>query len=150
VDSSPEAGTCLANTSPISEVPITGYRETTMSSQFKTYYHITKPENLESIQREGLKVQCGANCQALGETKPGVYLLETLEDVDTAFGMPWVEQITHEDEDSLVLRVQVDPAQVEVEEWDRRCLVDISPEHIQVERIEPAADTTGLGMSCPL
>ena len=115
-----------------------------MSNDLNTYYHITKPENLESIQREGLKVQCGANCEELGEEQPGVYLLETLDDVEGALGSPWGERVFDEDEDHVILRVQADPAQVEVEAWDRRCLVDIAPENILVERYEYAADTTGL------
>lgn len=47
-------------------------------------YHITHPDNLLSIYRDGLVPQVGALSSKLGEQLPRIYLFRDIESMDTA------------------------------------------------------------------
>lgn len=69
-----------------------------------TVYHITPSINLKSIEQHGLIPQIGSNAQAIGETKPVIYLFSTIEDSDTALGS-WLGDLYDDDEDLIRLTI---------------------------------------------
>lgn len=58
-------------------------------------YHVTHPDNLPSIYKDGLIPQIGALSEKLGEQLPRVYLFTDTEAMDTALacwlGQEWEE-----------------------------------------------------------
>lgn len=69
-----------------------------------TVYHITPAINLKSIEQHGLIPQIGSNAQAIGETKPAIYLFPTIEDSDTALGS-WLGDLYDDDKDLIRLTI---------------------------------------------
>lgn len=69
-----------------------------------TVYHITPAINLKSIIQHGLIPQIGSNAQAIGETKPAIYLFPTIEDSDTALGS-WLDDLYDDNEDLIRLSI---------------------------------------------
>lgn len=69
-----------------------------------TAYHITPAINLKSIKQHGLIPQIGPDSQALGETKPAIYLFPTIEDSDTALGS-WLGNLYDDNEDLIRLTI---------------------------------------------
>ena len=69
-----------------------------------TVYHITLFSNWPSIKQCGLIPQIGPNSQALGETKPAIYLFPDLESSNNALDN-WFGDLYDDDQDLIRLTI---------------------------------------------
>lgn len=69
-----------------------------------TVYHITLSSNWPSIKQHGLIPQIGRNSQALGETKPAIYLFPDLKSSNNALDN-WFGDLYDDDQDLIRLTI---------------------------------------------
>lgn len=69
-----------------------------------TVYRITLSSNWTSIKQYGLIPQIGRNSQALGETKPAIYLFPNLESSNNALDN-WFGDLYDDDQDLIRLTI---------------------------------------------
>lgn len=55
-------------------------------------FHLTPPENLPLIAKEGLTPRIGENSSLIGETTPAVFAFASAEDLLQGLESPWVDQ----------------------------------------------------------
>lgn len=69
-----------------------------------TVYHITLFSNWPNIKQHGLIPQIGPNSQALGETKPAIYLFPDLKSSNNALDN-WFGDLYNDDQDLIRLTI---------------------------------------------
>jgi len=69
----------------------------------KTFYHVTRKENLESILENGLIPQVGERSSQLNE-ESGIFMFYSLDDMNNALGS-WLGEEFEDDEELVSLKI---------------------------------------------
>lgn len=69
-------------------------------------FHVTKYENILSIQSEGLKPSIGINSSSYGETKPAIYFFIDKKTMEEALAN-WMGDLFEEEDELSVITVDV-------------------------------------------
>ena len=83
----------------------------------KTYYHVTKIDNLSSILEQGLILQIGERSKEIGETIKRIYLFHSFDDMENAL-MNWLGECFDEEDELVILKI---------------CLPDTFPIHTDID-----------------
>lgn len=103
----------------------------------KTYYHVTRTKNLESIMQSGLLPKIGRLSKILGEKEVRIYLFPSTDDMNTALSS-WLgenlEEEFGEDEEFCSLKISLpDNFPIKEGEVEYECYSykTINPEYIE-------------------
>lgn len=93
-------------------------------NMFKTAYHVTYADNVDSIKKYGIKP---SKPQDFDEAVDGVYLFPSYDDMEDAL-VNWLGDRLDEDRDIVAIKLNISGLKCESDvEYELRCLETIEP-----------------------
>lgn len=100
----------------------------------KTFYHVTKKENLLSILKKGLLPTIGDRSKKLNE-QPAIFLFKSIDELDTAL-MNWLGDEFDDNEELITLKIDIDEKDLIYNEFEVISFNKINPNKISFFRDE--------------